>query len=288
MSSFFDQIEQNKRNSVILLVFMLVLVFAVLWAASLIIFGDSPIGFILVAILSVAYVYFVYKNASKIILSFSSAKPADKLQYPYLHNVVEGLSLAAGIPTPKIYIIDEPGLNAFATGFSPENSAVAFTRGLVEKLNRAELEGVAAHEISHIKNLDVRFATLAVALMGLVVMISDILIRVILRSRRGSREVPVPLLLIALVIIVLSPFFAILIRFALSRQREYLADATAVQLTRYPEGLACALEKISKLGSKVSVANDATAQLYFASPLGASLFSTHPPIEERIKRLRQM
>ncbi|MEM4348578.1 MAG: M48 family metalloprotease [Candidatus Anstonellaceae archaeon] len=288
MSSFFDQIEQNKRNSIILLIFMFAVVFAVIWAASLLLFGDSPLGFFIVAILSAAYVYFIYNNASKIILSFSSAKPAEKLQYPYLHNVVEGLSLAAGIPTPKIYIIDEPGLNAFATGFSPENASVAFTKGLVENLNRAELEGVVAHEISHIKNFDVRFSTLTVALAGLVVIISDLFMRVFIHGRRGRGKISPILLIIALAIIVISPIFVMLIRFALSRQREYLADSTAVQLTRYPEGLASALEKIAKIGSKVSVANDATASLYFASPLGASLFSTHPPIEERIKRLRQM
>ncbi|MCX8197419.1 MAG: M48 family metallopeptidase [Candidatus Micrarchaeota archaeon] len=287
MVSFYDRIEENKRNSVILLFFIFLILAMLIFAVSILFFEtDSPLFFLLAALLSALYVYIVYKNSAKILLAVAGAKPVKKEDYPYLVNVVEGVSIAAGVPTPKIYVIEEEGINAFATGLTPQDSAVVFTTGLLKNLNRAEIEGVAAHEIAHIQNMDVRLATIAVAVVGLIALISDIILRsrLRLRSARGAG----PLVFVALLIIILAPFFALMVRFALSRQREYLADATAAKLTRYPEGLASALEKIQKIGSSVKAASDTTAPLYFASPLSFKFFSTHPPIEERIKRLRQM
>lgn len=281
-----------------LLIFAMFLVLLLVIASfSFIFFSEDGFlfGFSIFTILAVAYLFYSYNNAEKIVVSFVGAKEVEKSENPYLVNLVEGLSLAAGIPTPKIYIIDEQSINAFATGLTPKRAAVVFTRGAVEKLNRAELEGVAAHEISHIKNFDSRLMTVAVITFGLILTISDITLRWISSMRyssssnrgKGGSSVGL-LLLIAVIFIILSPLFAFLIRLAISREREYLADASAVQLTRYPEGLASALEKIKNIGSKVSSANISTSHLFIANPINIGLFSTHPPIEERIKRLRSM
>jgi heat shock protein HtpX len=241
-------------------------------------------------ILSAAYIAITYFAADSMILSVSGAREARKDEYPYLVNVVEGLSIAAGIPMPKIYVIDDPAPNAFAVGTSPQKASVAFTTGLLGMMNRSELEGVAAHELSHIRNLDSRMATIAVAMVGLVAILSDMGLRSLFwggRGRRGGGGGG--LALIGLLIIILSPILAQLVRLALSRQREYLADASGAQLTRYPDGLASALEKMKNAGTVVQRASDATATLYIANPLSMSgIFSTHPPIDERIRRLRGM
>jgi len=292
MVSFYDQIAANKRNSYILAAVVLALVFAALYAFSYIFLDAGPFGLALSAILAVAYIAITYSLSDKIVLSISGAREARKEEYPYLVNIVEGLSIAAGIPAPKIYVIDDPALNAFATGTSPDKAAVAFTSGLLNSMNRAELEGVAAHEISHIRNYDSRMATLAAVMVGLVAILSDIGIRNLFwsgrRGRGGGRGGGL-LMLLGLLIILVAPIAAQLVRLALSRQREFLADASGAQLTRYPEGLASALEKIKKMGAHVQKASDATAPLYIANPLSAAqLLSTHPPIEERIRLLRQM
>jgi len=292
MANFFDSAAENRRNSYLLMLAVFIIAFAALYGFSLIFFGNSVLGLALGIVLSAIYVAVAYYASSSIVLSLCGAREAGKGEFPYLVNVVEGLSLAAGVPTPKIYIVDDPAPNAFAVGTSADKSSVAFTTGLLSSLSRAELEGVAAHEISHIKNLDSRMATLAVVMVGFVAILSEIGLRSMFWGGRGgsTRGRGGGLFaLVGLLIIVLAPFAAQLVRLALSRQREYLADATGAQLTRYPEGLASALEKIGKLGSKVQRASDATAPLYFASPIsGLQLLSTHPPIEERVKRLRSM
>lgn len=289
-TSFYDQISANKRNSYFLMVFAGALAFAVLYAFSYIFLDAGPIGLGISTLLAAAYIVIAYKYSDSIVLSISGARAASKGEFPYLVNVVEGLSIAAGIPVPKIYVIDDPALNAFATGTSPEKASVAFTTGLLNSMNRAELEGVAAHEISHIKNYDSRMATLAVVMVGLVAILSDIGLRSMFHGRRGgSNKGGGIMIVVGLLILILAPIAAQLVRLALSRQREYLADATGAQLTRYPDGLAGALEKIKKMGSAIQRSADSTAPLYFANPLsGLSLFSTHPPVDERIKRLRAM
>lgn len=291
MSSFYDQIAANKRNSYLLMLIVFALVFAVVYALSFVFLEAGDAGFLIGTLLSAAYIWLAYSYADRVVLSLAGAREAHKGEFPYLVNVVEGLSIAAGMPTPKIYVIDDPALNAFAAGIRPEKASVAFTTGLLRAMNRSELEGVAAHEISHIKNYDSRMGTLVVVMVGLIAILSDMGVRSMFWGRRGgSRDRGGGLLiLIGLLIVIFAPIAAQLVRLALSRQREYLADASGAQLTRYPPALASALEKIKEKGSVVQRATETTAPLYFAQPLSlGSLFSTHPPIEERIKKLKAM
>ena len=293
MASFYDRMAENRRNSYILIAFVFAVCMAAVWGASLVFFGDSPLGFILGALFSGGYVTVTYFAADRMILSVSGAREARKEEYPHLVNVVEGLSIAAGVSVPKIYVIDDPAPNAFAVGTSPEKASVAFTTGLLSMMSRAELEGVAAHELSHIKNFDSRMATVAVAMVGLIAILSDLGLRSMFWGGRGGGRGrgggSGGLALIGLLIIILAPIVSQLVRLALSRQREFLADASGAELTRFPEGLASALEKMKKSGTTVQRATDATASLYFANPLSmGGLFSTHPPLDDRIKRLKEM
>ncbi len=293
----YDKIASNKRKSFFLLFLFIVLIGFLGW-----IFGETSgagnifLFFALGIALFLSITTFFYGD--RMVLAISHAQPVDRKKNPYLANVVEGLAIAAGIPAPKTYIIEDSAPNAFATGKDPRNSSVAVTRGLLSKLNRLELEGVIAHEISHIKNYDIRYATLVVVLVGTVALLSDWMRRSFFyrsnRSKRSSGSGAFLILLVALILALLAPLIAHLLRFAISRQREYLADASGALLTRYPEGLASALEKISKDKEPLEVANKATAHLYIVNPLLEhrsklnDLFSTHPPAEERIKRLRSM
>jgi len=217
---------------------------------------------------------------------------------------VENLTIATGLPMPKIYIINDTAPNAFATGRNPHTASIAVTRGILEKLDKNEIEGVIAHELSHVKNYDIRFMTLTVILVGFIVLVSDLFLRWTFWGRGGNREegggqTQLIFLVIGIVLAILAPLIAMLIKLAISRKREYLADADGALMTRYPEGLAGALEKIARDTEPLEVANKATAHLYIANPLKehkgknargwfANLFETHPPIEERIKKLKQM
>jgi len=245
-----------------------------------------------------------YYYSDKIVLAASRAKPVKKEEYPHLFHVVEGLAIAAGIPKPRCYVIQDSAPNAFATGRSPDNAVIVVTTGLLEKLNRTELEGVIAHEMSHIKNYDILVMTLAVVMAGVVVLLSDWILRSFFwgggRRRRSSSSGKGSggsvLVAAALVLAVLAPLFSQVIRMAVSRKREYLADASGAMLTRYPPGLASALRKLAADRDPLEAANKATAHLYIINPLKAGrresamarLFSTHPPIEDRIKRLEEM
>ncbi len=289
-TSFFDAIDSNKFKS-ILLIFGMSLIFFILiylfsYALDLGIFG---LVFGVFAIL--LYAAISYFAGDKIILSVSGARKAENKDFPYLYNTVEGLTAAAQLPMPEIYVINDSAPNAFATGRDPQHSSVAVTTGLLEMMNRQELEGVIAHEISHIGNYDIRFMMLTIVFAGAISLVSNVMVRTFLYGgrrddeRRGGNG----LAIIALVFAVIAPIFALLIRLAISRQREYLADANGARMTRYPEGLASALEKISKANKPVAHATDATASLYISNPLSGGLgsfLSTHPPTEERIKRLR--
>ena len=236
-----------------------------------------------------------YWFSDKIALSIARAKPVERRELPELYNLVENLSITAGLIMPKIYIINELQINAFATGRNPKNSVVAVTTGALQKLNRNELEGVLAHELSHIGNRDILVSTIAVVLSGLIAMIADIFLRMMFWSsneRRGGALV----LIMTVVAAILAPFAAMLLRLAVSRKREFLADASSALLTRYPEGLASALEKISQDSNLMRSASDATAHLYISNPFKGKermswfvrLFMTHPPLEDRIKILRGM
>jgi heat shock protein HtpX len=262
----------------------------------------GPIGLVLALAFSFVLAWTSYWHSDRIVLSMSRARPVNRETEPYLVNVIEGLSIAAGLPVPKAYVIDDPAPNAFATGRNPDNAAIAVTRGLMEKLDRLELEGVVAHELAHVKNYDTLVQTMTAVLAGTVVLLSDWMMRSLWwgggrrrsSSESGGGQAQAILMLVGIAVAVVAPFFAALIQMAISRKREYLADANGALLTRYPPGLASALRKIAGDHEKLAVANKATEALYIYNPLRDyggglnSLFNTHPPIEERIRRLEEM
>lgn len=294
MSHLYKQIEQNKRKTIWLMLLFSVLVAAVGWAIGYLINGSYWLGLVIALGVLAFYLPTTYLTATSQVLGMSGAKEVDKEDYPQLFNIVEELSIAARIPMPKVYIIDDPAPNAFATGTKPENGAVAFTTGLLERLNREELAGVAAHEIAHIRNYDIRLMTVCIALVGAIIIIADIGSRFPFFSNRDREEKGHPVLaIIALILIILAPLAAQFIQLAVSRNREYLADASAVELTRNPIGLKNALFKISQSPEEVKRAKEATAAMYISNPFRKkkkrrNWFSTHPPIESRIERLEQM
>ncbi|MEW5907949.1 MAG: M48 family metalloprotease [Patescibacteria group bacterium] len=254
------------------------------------------------AILYLAVLFSFFMNflsfwySDKIVLKISGAKPIEKQENPELYRIVENLCITAGLKMPKIYIISDPAPNAFATGRNQEHAAIAVTSGLLERLNKTELEGVISHELSHIGNRDILISTIVVVLVGFVVLLSDFFLRFsFFGGRRDNREGgqgQAILMIIGIILAILAPLAATLMQLAISRKREFLADADGALLTRYPEGLASALEKISQYKTPIKRLNKATAHLYIANPFGArklsKLFMTHPPIEERIKALREM
>ncbi len=284
---FHKEISKNNFKTYLLFLLFFALVFGLAYLLKLI-FAASGFGILFFAgIIAIIYALVGYYTGDKIVLSVSKAKPADPKKYLYLHNVVEGLAIAAGVPKPKVYIINDPSPNAFATGRDPKHSSIAVTSGLLETLNREELEGVISHEMSHILNNDIKVMTMVSVLFGIVSIIADIGFRGILFGGGGNDDNKGNFLLM---LIALAPLFAMLIQMAISRNREYLADSTGAKLTRYPKGLADALLKISKYSQPVKVADQGTAHLYISDPLKkvSSWFSTHPPIEERVKRLLAM
>ncbi len=260
---------------------------------------DSSILYIAVA-LSILMNIFAYYNSDKLVLRMSKAREIDHDSNRELYHLVENLCIAAGLPLPKIYIIDDSAPNAFATGRDPEHAVIAVTSGLLSKLDKAELEGVIAHELSHIGNRDILIATVVTVLVGLIVLLADWFRHWAFMGRRGNDregggQLQLIIMVAAIILSILAPIFAYMMQFAISRKREFAADADGALLTRYPEGLARALEKISADREPLEVANRATAHLYIASPLKdkdgnltwfAKLMATHPPVEERIKKLR--
>jgi len=296
MAFVYTEISKNKFKSILLLLFFI---------AFLMIFGfiigeatasGGGIGGLGVAgIIAVVYGLIGYFFGSKIALATSGAKKIDRQNLPQIYNIVENLCIAAGLPTPEIYIIDSQALNAFATGRDPEHSAIALTRGIIEKLESRELEGVIAHELSHIGNYDIRLAMLVVALVGAITILSDVFLRFTIHGRGGGGRkdgrVQLALILIAIALTLVAPLVAVLIQLAISRKREYLADASGALLTRNPNALASALEKISG-HSDLAAASKGTAHLFISNPLKkgfvSTWFATHPPIEDRVSVLRQM
>jgi heat shock protein HtpX len=297
----YDRIGQNRRNTFLLLLAFVALVAGVAIAIGIVLGLPYPYAPLLI-IPFLLFALFSYYSSSRIALSISQARPVTKEEEPELFRIVENLCIGAGLPVPEVNVIEDASPNAFATGRDPKHAAIAVTRGLLQKLDKLELEGVIAHELSHIGNYDTRVMTIIVVLVGLVALMADLMLRLTLfgagrRSSNRDRNAGAAALIIygiALVGIILAPIAAQLIRFAISRQREYLADSSAALLTRYPEGLARALEKISADPDPLEVANKATAHLYINNPLHEhssflnNLFSTHPPIEERVRLLRAM
>lgn len=290
----YSQIIANKRKTWVLVTLfsiLIMLIFVAIGASG----NVNPVTSLIIGfIASVVYSTIAFFVSEKTVLLAHRAKEANKENARDLYVMVENLAITAGLPMPKIYVIDDPSLNAFATGRDPKHASVTFTRGILEALNKQELEGVIAHELSHIKNYDIRVMTLVVVLVGLVVLLSDIMLRVGARSRKT----PWPVILIAIALAILSPLIAQLIKLAVSRTREYLADADGALLTRHPYGLASALEKLRASNQPLKSANHATAHLFITSPFGEKtkkanswyqrLFATHPPIDDRIAKLKAM
>lgn len=294
----YNEIASNKRRSIILItVFIAIIVllgyiYDRVWGTG----GYSGVIFaIFISFFMTAISYF---QGDKIALFTNGAKPITKEENRYVYNLVENLCITAGLPIPHIYIIEDAAINAFATGRKPETASIALSRGAIEKLTNEELEGVIAHELSHIKNYDIRFMTLVAVMVGVIALLSDMMWRFrVFGGRRsnkneGEGQLGIILLIAGIVFAILSPIIAELIKLAISRRREYLADASGALLTRYPEGLANALEKIAQENLPMQHAATATAHLYLASPFKEksvkSLFSTHPPIADRIAKLRTM
>lgn len=293
----YQQIQQNKRKTFGLLVFFCLLVLAIGWAVGYFTGSGSVSGPVIAAVVLAFYIPVTFASAKAQVLSMSGAREIKEADNPMLFHVVEELSIAAQVPMPKIYIVDDPSPNAFATGMKPQASVIAFTSGLLEQLNREEIAGVAAHEFSHIRNYDIRLMTLCIALVGVIVIIADIGQRMFFWGGRGNRrsnEKSNPIMMIiALVLIILAPLAAQFVQLAVSRNREYLADASAVEITRDPQGLINALNKISGDTNGLKNVKQATASMYIANPFGQkrkkiNWFATHPPIESRIERLRKM
>ncbi|MDQ5811483.1 MAG: zinc metalloprotease HtpX [Actinomycetota bacterium] len=302
--TFRDRIAVNRRNSVFLIVCFLAFVTVFGYVIGYAWIGD-PVGAIFGLVLAFAVGIIsglaTYYGGDRMVLAASRAKEVTHEDAPVLFNVVEEMAIAGGLPMPKVYIIEDSAPNAFATGRDPEHASVAVTSGLLNKLNRDELQGVIAHEMSHVGNYDIRYAMLVGILVGTTVLISDFFLRGLWfgggrggRRGGGGGNIQLIMVIIAIVLAILAPLFARLLQLSISRQREYLADATAVQLTRNPKGLADALQKISGDREALEAANRATAHLYIVNPIkrfekrSKGLFSTHPPIEERIKVLRAM
>ena len=305
-----ELIRANKRNSIILMVLMAAVLMALGLVIGMAVFGAEGgfIGLIVATGIWLVLLLVSFSSGDQIFLAASRAKPVTHDVHPQLFNVVEEMRIAAALPAmPKVYIINDPAPNAFATGRSPESASVAVTAGLLARLNRDELQGVIAHEMSHILHRDILFVTLAGVMLGSIVLISEIFLRGMFYSSMGSRrryssggkgggQAQLVMMLVALIAAILAPIMAYLLYFALSRRREYLADAGAARLTRYPEGLASALEKIANdPAPQLQSANKTTAPMYIVNPFKkksqmklSDLTSTHPPISERIKILRSM
>ena len=298
----YDEIAGNRWRTWLLVALFIALVALLGYVLGEVWFGGNAGLFVLPLALAIASISGLtsYFAGDKIVLGMSQAREVSDQQEPQLHHVVEELAIGAGIPKPKIYVIEDSAPNAFATGRDPQHASVAVTRGLLTKLDRTELQGVLAHELSHVRNFDIRLMLIVAVLLGMAALLSDWIFRSMFwggrgRDRdRGGGGAAAILLIVALVLAILTPIIAQLIQLAVSRQREYMADASGALLTRYPAGLANALRKIAADKEALEVANKATAPLYIANPLHDQprfldgLFDTHPPIQERIKRLEAM
>ncbi len=297
-TSFYEEMRRNRRDSLLLAILVSAILFVLVYT---LVYAFAPeytlFALPVAALMIVSYTWSSYQYGDQIVLSTTGARPAEGPEYTYLRDSVEGLSIAAGIPPPKVYVVPNDEMNAFATGRDPEHASVAVTTGLMRNLNRQELEGVVAHEISHVRNRDIQFMTLVAVLVGL----SAILSHIILRSyrwgggRRGRRErgggLQAIVLILGFVLAIFAPIATRLVQFAVSRRREFLADASGAELTRYPEGLASALEKIAGHNRGEMDVSEAVSHLFIADPNRSALdalYATHPPIEERVRRLRAM
>lgn len=290
----YKQIAINRRKTIILMLTFVIFIIGLGYILTL--YFDSPLILILAVVISVIMSWWSYFKGDRAVLMLSGARPIDpesNLVHRKALHLVENLCITAGLPQPKVFIINDSAPNAFATGRNPQHASIALTSGLIEKLDKVELEGVIAHELSHIKNYDILLATVVITLLGVIILLSDWTLRAHFIRQRG-RSTRGFIMLIGLLLAILSPILARLIYLAISRKREYLADASGALLTRYPEGLASALKKINIDRQQLRLASRATASLYFVNPFTKvgmvvyKLFLTHPPIEKRIKALNNM
>lgn len=286
---------ENVRKTYLFIVLFSLILFAVgyffVWY-----FNWGITGIIFLAIFIVLYNWIAYEQSDKIALASVGAVPADPEKFYVLHNIVEEVALAAGVPKPKVYVMNEPQPNAFATGKDPKHASICVTTGLLQMMNREELQGVIAHEMSHIRNRDILLMTVVAIVAGLIILLRDVFLRSMWwgiggeRRRDKNDNLGIILLLIGLILSIIAPIVVLIIRSAISRQREYLADATGAYIVRDPYGLASALEKIGNYTRPMRTASSATAHMFISNPFGKVeyLFATHPPIEERIKRLKSL
>lgn len=294
----YNQIDSNKRKSLILIILFILAVIAIGWLFGELL-GYGYWGLIIALIISWAMALFSYYRGDKVALWTARAQEIHQEENPYVWRLIENLCITAGLPMPRVYIIPDGALNAFATGRDPKHASIALTAGIIEALEKPELEGVIAHELSHIQNYDIRLMTIVIILAGTMALLADFFLRSQFwgfgrkKSNDNDNGLGIILLVIGIILAILAPIAAQIIQLAISRKREFLADASGALLTRYPQGLASALEKISS-STPLKGASNATAHLYISNPFSgtkkfmAKLFSTHPPIEERIEALRKM
>lgn len=302
MVNIYENVARNKRNSTLVILLFILFVTGVVYVFSRAMgYGLSVAGYALVFSGIMSFLSYYYSDS--IILTLSGARPANRKKDFNFYTVTENLCLASRMPKPRLYVIEDTAMNAFATGRDPKHAVVCATTGILSKLNRTELEGVIAHELSHVRNYDIRLMSIVTVLVGLVALLADWFLRMSAfgggrkRDGEGSGQMQAVFMVVGLVLALLSPLIAQLIQLAISRKREFLADASGVALTKYPEGLASALEKLNHDREPLEAANKATAHLYIVNPLKnrkdaigwfAGLFNTHPPVAERIRALRSM
>ncbi|TMK86573.1 MAG: zinc metalloprotease HtpX [Actinobacteria bacterium] len=299
----YEQIARNKRRTVLLILGTIIVVGGLGYLFGLLL-GIGPVGLVIALLLAAGMSYYSYRYGDRLVLRAARARPVSHEEEPRLHNIVEGLAIAAGLPKPAVYVVPERAPNAFATGPDPQHSSIAVTQGLLDSMNRVELEGVIAHEMSHVRDRDILLGTVVATLVGSIVLIAEFMLRwfwwgggrIRGREREGGEGLVI-LAAVGLVLAILTPIIAQVIKMAMSRRREYLADAEGAMLTRYPPGLAGALRKIAADTTPMRVANNATAHLWLNQPSRVpgegnhwfeNLFSTHPPIQERIRILEEM
>lgn len=289
----FESITKNKVKTFFIITFFIIFVMALVYFISLWLFEDSYMAVAFALIMSLISALVSYFTCDKMVLSLNGARIATKTEFLQLNEILEGLCIAANLPLPKLYVIESDALNAFATGRNPKNSVICVTTGLIKKLDKNEMEGVLAHELSHIKNYDILVSTIAIVMVGLVSILADLFSHGFYRTDDGDDDRNPILMIIGLIFIILSPIFANLLNLMISRNREYLADATAVSLTRNNEGLIKALMKIDSDTNVLKTANETCSSLYISDPFKKkkerdSIFSTHPSIANRIERLRNI
>jgi len=299
----YEQIAANKRKTFVL-IFGFVVLLGLVGAAFDLLLNGGVVGIAIVAVIVIVSSVVSYFNSDKAALAISHAKPADPHQYARLYNLIEGLCIASGLPKPRLYIIEDEAPNAFATGRNPKHAAIAVTTGLLEKMNRVELEGVLAHELSHIRNYDILVMTLTVTMVGIIALLSDFFLRFMFFGGRrdndnnGNNPLAIVFMIVGFILLIFAPLIALVMQSAVSRKREFLADASGVQLTRYPPGLISALEKLKGDTTVIHSASKATAHLWIEEPLEKEtrkgqnrlnhLFDTHPPLDDRIRALQAM